>query len=121
MQAVRAAFKPEFLNRLDDLVLFDALGTAELGRIVLQQVAALQRRLAERRLRLAVSENALEWLVLTGYNPAYGARPLRRLVQSAIGDQLAKEILAGRIPDGSTVGVDVAGEPTAERLVLSVD
>jgi ATP-dependent Clp protease ATP-binding subunit ClpB len=110
MASVRAAFKPEFLNRLDDIVLFDALGTEELGRIVLQQVASLQRRLAERRLRL----------VLTGYNPAYGARPLRRLVQTSIGDQLAKEILAGLIPDGATVRVDVAGdEPTTEHLVIT--
>src|SRR6185312_8572588 len=120
MQAVRAAFKPEFLNRLDDIVLFDALGTEELGRIVLQQVASLQRRLADRRLTLEVSDAAQEWLVLTGYNPAYGARPLRRLVQTSIGDQLAKEILSGQIPDGSTVRVDVDGdEPTTERLVVT--
>jgi ATP-dependent Clp protease ATP-binding subunit ClpB len=120
MQAVRAAFKPEFLNRLDDIVLFDALGTEELGRIVLQQVASLQRRLADRRLTLEVSPAAQEWLVLTGYNPAYGARPLRRLVQTSIGDQLAREILSGSIPDGSTVRVDVDGdEPTTERLVVT--
>ncbi|MBR7834969.1 ATP-dependent chaperone ClpB [Actinospica durhamensis] len=120
MQSVRAAFKPEFLNRLDDIVLFDALGTEELGRIVLQQVASLQRRLADRRLTLQVSDAAQEWLVLTGYNPAYGARPLRRLVQTSIGDQLAREILSGRIPDGTTVRVDVDGdEPTTERLVVT--
>ncbi|WP_051451379.1 ATP-dependent chaperone ClpB [Actinospica robiniae] len=120
MQAVRAAFKPEFLNRLDDIVLFDALGTEELGRIVLQQVASLQRRLSDRRLTLEVSDAAQEWLVLTGFNPAYGARPLRRLVQTSIGDQLAREILSGHIPDGSTVRVDVDGaEPTTERLVVT--
>ena len=108
MNLVRATFKPEFLNRLDDIVLFDALGTEELGLIVEQQVARLQRRLADRRLTLDVTAAARDWLVLTGYDPAYGARPLRRLVQSAIGDQLAKAILSGRVRDGATVRVDVA-------------
>ena len=108
MSLVRATFKPEFLNRLDDIVLFDALGMEELGRIVEQQVDRLQKRLADRRLTLDVTAAARDWLVLTGYDPAYGARPLRRLVQSAIGDQLAKEILAGRVRDGATVRVDVA-------------
>jgi ATP-dependent Clp protease ATP-binding subunit ClpB len=124
MQTVRASFKPEFLNRLDDIVLFDPLGTDELGLIVRQQVASLQKRLADRRLTLRVTEDAQEWLVLTGYSTTYGARPLRRLVQSAIGDQLAREILAGRVPDGSTVTVDVdqdEADPTAERLVVVVE
>ncbi|HXR69927.1 ATP-dependent chaperone ClpB [Actinocrinis sp.] len=108
LNLVRATFKPEFLNRLDDIVLFDALGTEELGLIVEQQVARLQRRLADRRLTLDVTAAARDWLVLTGYDPAYGARPLRRLVQSAIGDELAKAILAGRVRDGATVRVEVA-------------
>jgi ATP-dependent Clp protease ATP-binding subunit ClpB len=108
LNLVRATFKPEFLNRLDDIVIFDALGTEELGLIVEQQVNRLQRRLADRRLTLDVTPAARDWLVLTGYDPAYGARPLRRLVQSAIGDQLAKAILAGRVRDGATVRVDVA-------------
>jgi len=108
MNLVRTTFKPEFLNRLDDIVLFDALGTEELGRIVEQQVERLQRRLADRRLELDVTPAARDWLVLTGYDPAYGARPLRRLVQSSIGDQLAKAILAGKVLDGSTVRVDVS-------------
>ncbi|HEV2346552.1 MAG TPA: ATP-dependent chaperone ClpB [Actinocrinis sp.] len=108
MNLVRATFKPEFLNRLDDIVLFDALGTAELGLIVEQQVDRLQRRLTDRRLTLDVTAAARDWLVLTGYDPAYGARPLRRLVQSAIGDQLAKAILAGEVRDGTTVRVDVS-------------
>jgi ATP-dependent Clp protease ATP-binding subunit ClpB len=108
MNLVRATFKPEFLNRLDDIVLFDALGTEELGRIVEQQVDRLQRRLADRRLTLDVTPAARDWLVLTGYDPAYGARPLRRLVQSSIGDQLAKAILSGDVRDGSTVRVDVS-------------
>ncbi|HWG28360.1 ATP-dependent chaperone ClpB [Actinospica sp.] len=123
MQTVRASFKPEFLNRLDDIVLFDPLGTDELGLIVRHQVASLQKRLADRRLTLHVTDAAQEWLVLTGYSAAYGARPLRRLVQTAIGDQLAKEILAGHVPDGATVTVDVdqdETDPTAEHLVVSV-
>ena len=123
MQTVRASFKPEFLNRLDDIVLFDPLGTDELGLIVRQQVASLQKRLADRRLTLHVTEDAQEWLVLTGYSPTYGARPLRRLVQASIGDQLAREILAGNVPDGSTVTVDVdqdEADPTAEHLVVTV-
>ncbi|MGH3415205.1 MAG: ATP-dependent chaperone ClpB, partial [Actinocrinis sp.] len=108
MNLVRVTFKPEFLNRLDDIVLFDALGTEELGQIVEQQVDRLQRRLTDRRLTLNVTMAARDWLVLTGYDPAYGARPLRRLVQSAIGDQLARAILSGGVRDGSTVRVDVS-------------
>ncbi|MFI6848610.1 ATP-dependent chaperone ClpB [Kitasatospora sp. NBC_00085] len=106
LEAVRAAFKPEFLNRLDDIVVFDPLGTAELSRIVDLQVARLGERLRERRLTLQVSEAARDWLALTGYDPAYGARPLRRLVQSAIGDQLARAILSGQVHDGDTVVVE---------------
>ncbi|GLW68749.1 chaperone protein ClpB [Kitasatospora phosalacinea] len=114
LETVRRSFKPEFLNRLDDIVVFDPLGTEELSRIVDLQVAALSRRLHERRLTLEVTPAARDWLSLTGYDPAYGARPLRRLVQSAIGDQLAKEILSGRVHDGSTVVVDHDG--TSDRL-----
>ncbi|MBD0669555.1 ATP-dependent chaperone ClpB [Streptomyces sp. CBMA156] len=104
--AVRSAFKPEFLNRLDDIVVFEPLGTAELSRIVDLQVARLGERLRERRLTLDVSAAARDWLALTGYDPAYGARPLRRLVQSAIGDQLARAILSGTVHDGDTVLVE---------------
>ncbi|MGW2249378.1 ATP-dependent chaperone ClpB [Kitasatospora sp. NPDC001660] len=106
LDSVRAAFKPEFLNRLDDIVVFDPLGTGELSRIVDLQVARLGERLRERRLTLQVSEAARDWLALTGYDPAYGARPLRRLVQSAIGDQLARAILSGQVHDGDTVLVE---------------
>jgi ATP-dependent Clp protease ATP-binding subunit ClpB len=106
MVAVHAAFKPEFLNRLDDVVIFDPLGTEELSRIVELQVAQLGRRLADRRLTLDVSPAAREWLALTGYDPAYGARPLRRLVQREIGDRLARALLAGEIRDGDAVVVD---------------
>jgi len=110
MSIVRSAFKPEFLNRLDDVILFDALSLAELTRIVDLQVAALGRRLSGRRLGLEVTPAALEWLALTGYDPAYGARPLRRLVQTAIGDQLARALLAGEIRDGDTVVVDLGDD-----------
>jgi len=121
LAVVRATFKPEFLNRLDDIILFDALSTEELAQIVDLQVAALARRLAERRLTLDVTPAAREWLALTGFDPVFGARPLRRLVQSAIGDQLAMALLAGEIVDGDTVLVDLdtaadALTVTAERL-----
>ncbi|WP_440067905.1 ATP-dependent chaperone ClpB [Streptosporangium sp. OZ121] len=107
MAAVRNAFKPEFLNRLDDVIQFDALGTEELSRIVDLQVVHLARRLADRRLTLTVTPAARDWLALTGYDPLYGARPLRRLVQSAIGDKLAKEVLSGEVQDGDEVLVDL--------------
>ncbi|MFE9393209.1 ATP-dependent chaperone ClpB [Streptomyces sp. NPDC006784] len=106
LAAVRSAFRPEFLNRLDDLVVFSALAGDELRRIARLQVDALQTRLAERRLTLDVTPAALDWLATEGNDPAYGARPLRRLVQTAIGDQLAREILAGEVRDGDTVRVD---------------
>ena len=107
MNVVRSTFKPEFLNRLDDVIVFDALGTDELGRIVDLQVARLARRLGDRRLTLTVTPAAREWLALTGFDPVYGARPLRRLVQSAIGDQLARALLSGQLADGDQVVVDV--------------
>src|SRR5690242_16183803 len=112
MAVVRTHFKPEFLNRLDDVVVFHALSTEELGQIVDIQLAVLGRRLAQRRLTLDVSEAAREWLAMNGFDPVFGARPLRRLVQSSIGDQLAKELLAGDVREGDTVRVDL--DPTAE-------
>ena len=105
MAVVRQSFKPEFINRLDEIVLFDALGSEELTQIVGLQINALQRRLTDRRITLAVDEGAMEWLAMTGYDPVYGARPLRRLVQSAIGDELARGLLNGSIRDGETVKV----------------
>ena len=108
MASVHAAFKPEFLNRLDEVVLFDALTVEELARIVELQVKELGHRLKGRRLNLEVSEGARAWLAVTGFDPAYGARPLRRLVQREIGDRLARAILAGEIMDGDTVEVDTA-------------
>ena len=110
MEVVRKAFKPEFVNRLDDIVVFDALGPAELTRIVDLQVSLLAARLADRRLRLTVTDAARQWLSLTGYDPVYGARPLRRLVQKAIGDRLAKALLSGEIRDGNEVVVDRVGD-----------
>jgi ATP-dependent Clp protease ATP-binding subunit ClpB len=107
MSMVRTTFKPEFLNRLDEVVIFDALGTEELTRIVDLQVDRLAARLRDRRLTLTVTPAAREWLALTGFDPVYGARPLRRLVQSAIGDQLARAVLAGEVRDGDEVLVDV--------------
>jgi ATP-dependent Clp protease ATP-binding subunit ClpB len=107
LNAVREHFKPEFLNRLDDIVVFHPLSTLELTPIVDIQVDALARRLESRRLTLDVSAAAKEWLAINGFDPLYGARPLRRLVQTALGDQLAKAILAGAVQDGQTVVVDL--------------
>jgi ATP-dependent Clp protease ATP-binding subunit ClpB len=116
LKAVRANFKPEFLNRLDDVIIFDALSTEELTKIVDLQIDRLAHRLADRRLTLTVTDGAREWLALTGYDPGYGARPLRRLVQSSIGDQLARELLGGEIRDGDEVVVDV--DEAADTLTV---
>ncbi|MFD4896907.1 ATP-dependent chaperone ClpB [Streptomyces sp. NPDC058411] len=110
LEVVRASFKPEFLNRLDDLVVFSALSGDELAHIAGLQVTRLAGRLADRRIHLDVTPDALAWLAEEGSDPAYGARPLRRLIQTAIGDRLAKEILAGEVKDGDTVRVDRAGD-----------
>ncbi|QNE76413.1 ATP-dependent chaperone ClpB [Streptomyces finlayi] len=110
LDVVRASFKPEFLNRLDDLVVFSALSGEELSHIAGLQIGRLAKRLADRRLTLDVTPDALAWLAEKGNDPAYGARPLRRLIQTAIGDRLAKEILAGEITDGDTVRVDRVGD-----------
>jgi ATP-dependent Clp protease ATP-binding subunit ClpB len=118
MAAVRASFKPEFLNRLDDVIIFDSLSTSELTRIVDIQVARLAKRLSARRLLLSVTPAAKDWLALTGFDPVYGARPLRRLIQSAIGDKLAKALLTGVITDGDEVVVDLDG--SAAELTVKV-
>ena len=117
MAAVRASFKPEFLNRLDDIVVFDTLSQEQLGRIVEISVKRLAERLAQRRLTLQVTPAAREWLADEGYDPAYGARPLRRLVQTQIGDRLAKALLAGQIKDGDDVTVDVSASEDGLQLV----
>jgi ATP-dependent Clp protease ATP-binding subunit ClpB len=106
MAMVRTHFKPEFLNRLDDIVVFQALDKTELGQIVELNIDRLTERLAEKRLQLAVTPAARAWLAESGYDPIYGARPLRRLMQQQIDDQLANLILAGQISDGSMVKVD---------------
>jgi ATP-dependent Clp protease ATP-binding subunit ClpB len=108
MALVRKSFKPEFLNRLDDIIMFDALTVEELGKIVAIQIQNLGKRLADRRITLQVTDAAVEWLSLNGFDPLYGARPLRRLIQTSIGDQLARRVLSGEIVDGSTVTVDCA-------------
>jgi ATP-dependent Clp protease ATP-binding subunit ClpB len=116
MAAVHATFKPELLNRLDEVVIFDPLSTQELAHIVELQVDILSRRLEDRRINLEVTEAAREWLAITGYDPAYGARPLRRLVQREIGDRLARALLEGVVRDGGTVVVERDLE--ADTLVL---
>jgi ATP-dependent Clp protease ATP-binding subunit ClpB len=107
-ELVQQSFRPEFLNRLDDMVVFQALTEDDLGQIVSLYVDRLARRLSDRRLELAVTPQARGWLAERGYDPVYGARPLRRLMQRQIDDQLARAILAGDVRDGDTVRVDVA-------------
>ena len=119
LQVVQRQFKPEFLNRLDDIVVFHSLGTEQLTSIVDIQVAKLAARLAQRRLNLEVTDGAREWLALNGFDPIYGARPLRRLVQSAIGDKLAKELLSGEVRDGDTVRVDIPDIEAGDALTVN--
>ena len=116
MAAVHATFKPEFLNRLDEVVIFDPLSTHELSRIVGLQVELLARRLQDRRIGLQVTPAAREWLARSGYDPAYGARPLRRLLQREIGDRLARALLSGEVRDGGTVVADLDAQ--GDTLVL---
>ncbi|WP_256842078.1 ATP-dependent chaperone ClpB [Ornithinimicrobium cryptoxanthini] len=112
MATVRTAFKPEFLNRLDEVVIFDPLAREELATIVGLQVEQLAARLADRRITLSATDAASAWLAERGYDPAYGARPLRRLIQTEIGDRLARDLLAGEVTDGQQVVVDVAEDRT---------
>ncbi|MDN6302585.1 MAG: AAA family ATPase, partial [Brachybacterium sp.] len=118
MQVVRASFKPEFLNRLDDIVMFEALDREQLGSIVALQIQEVAERLRERRIALEVDESATRWLAAEGFDPLYGARPLKRLVQKEIGDGLARLILRGQVQDGQSVAVS-AGED-GPGLVLTV-
>ncbi len=117
---VRQSFKPEFLNRLDEIVTFDALSKEDLTHIVDIQLGLLEQRLAVRRITIDVTDAAKEWLADTGYDPAYGARPLRRLIQTAIGDRLAKAILAGTVTDGGKVVVDRADDVDAADTGLEL-
>ena len=120
MQAVRGAFKPEFLNRLDDIIVFDPLSLDEIGQIVDLQVAQVAARLASRRIALDVTSGARDILAVEGYDPAYGARPLRRLIQREIGDQLARMLLSGEVHDGDTVTADAAPDGK-QGLTLTVE
>jgi ATP-dependent Clp protease ATP-binding subunit ClpB len=119
MNVVRNAFKPEFLNRLDEIVLFDALGTEELSRIVEINLKRLNARLADRRITVQATDGAKEWLALTGFDPVYGARPLRRLIQTTIEDALARKVLAGEVLEGDTVTFDVDESADGLRIVES--
>ncbi|KAB5869126.1 ATP-dependent chaperone ClpB [Bifidobacterium adolescentis] len=121
MDAVHMQFKPEFINRLDELVMFHPLTREELGGIVDIQVAQVSARLTARRITLDVTDSAREWLANTGYDPAYGARPLRRLVQTEVGDQLARMLLAGEVHDGDTVLVDQTGGDHLELSAWAAD
>jgi ATP-dependent Clp protease ATP-binding subunit ClpB len=117
--AVRAAFKPEFVNRLDDIVVFSALSHDDLAQIVSLYVDRLSRRLAGRRLSLAVTPAARGWLATNGYDPIYGARPLRRLMQHEIDDRLAMALLGGAVRDGDTVLVDAASDGSGLSVVAA--
>ena len=119
ISAVRQAFKPEFINRLDELVVFDALTPEQLAQIVALGVQKLEQRLAERRLQIQVDADAREWLAERGYDPIYGARPLRRLMQHEIDDRLARALLAGKVHDGDTVRVSVATDTDGLTLVTA--
>lgn len=112
LEMVRSSFKPEFINRLDEIVIFNSLSADDLAKIVQIQLTSLQDRLSDRRISIEVTVGAIEWLVRHGIDPLYGARPLRRLIQSAIGDELARDILSGRINDGSNVSIDVSDDST---------
>ena len=107
MGAVRQAFRPEFLNRLDDVVMFDPLSMADLGRIVETNLAKLNSRLAERRITIAVTDAGKDWLAMAGFDPIYGARPLRRLMQTTIDDQLARKVLSGQVQEGDTATFNI--------------
>ena len=119
LEVVHQAFRPEFLNRLDDIIMFQPLSAENLGQIVGLQIKSMAKRLEDRRLTLNVTPAALEWLGKTGYDPAFGARPLRRLVQREIGDRLARGILSGAIHDGDTVTVDVNPDVASDGLSVT--
>jgi len=107
MAEVRHTFRPEFLNRLDDIILFHRLQRADMGKIVDIQMGRLQRLLADRKITIELNDQARSWIANRGYDPAYGARPLKRVIQRHMQDPLAEQILAGRIKDGETVKVTV--------------
>ena len=108
LDAVKASFRPEFLNRVDDIIVFHRLGRAHMGPIVEIQLNRLKGLLKERDIALELTDAGRDWLAAEGYDPAYGARPLKRVIQREVQDRLAEEIIAGRIVDGQTVVVDAA-------------
>ena len=110
MDAVRKNFRPEFINRVDEIVFFNALGRDVMAGIVKIQIANLEKRLAERRITLQISDNAIKWLADNGYDSVFGARPLKRLIMSAVEDKIADLILTGTVVDGGTVFVDTHGK-----------
>ena len=116
MGAVRQAFRPEFLNRLDDIVMFDPLSEADLTRIVDINLERLNARMAERRISVEVTPAGKQWLARTGFDPVYGARPLRRLIQTSVENPLARSVLSGEVTEGSTVSFDV--DEDADKLVI---
>jgi ATP-dependent Clp protease ATP-binding subunit ClpB len=120
-EALRAHFRPEFLNRLDETIIFHSLRAEELRQIVELQVARLRQRLEDRKLGLELDGPALDWLASAGYDPVYGARPLKRAIQRELETPIAKAILAGTFPEGSTIAVDVddSGEPARLRFQLA--
>jgi len=120
MDLVRRSFRPEFLNRLDEIILFNRLGRKEMKRIVDIQLRHLQQLLAERKIVLDVDEKAKTWLANTGYDPVYGARPLKRVIQRALQNPLANMLLSGAIKDGDTVTVTVAGWPSSPSTAASL-
>ena len=117
MTTVRATFRPEFLNRLDDIIMFDPLSMADLTRIVDTNIAKLNARMADRRIRVEVTDAGKEWLARAGFDPVYGARPLRRQIQTTIEDQLARRVLAGQITEGSTVTFDGTEDGDGLRIL----
>ena len=110
MDAVRAHFRPEFLNRLDETIIFDRLGREDMGGIVEIQLARLEKRLAKRNISLAINEDAKVWLADEGYDPVFGARPLKRVIQRALQDPLAELLLAGDVKDGDAIPVSAGSE-----------
>jgi ATP-dependent Clp protease ATP-binding subunit ClpB len=117
LEIVRQQFRPEFLNRLDGMVMFEPLSREQLAKVADIQIGQLQRRLDDRRITLTVSDEATAWLVEHGFDPVYGARPLRRLIQTAVGDKLAKGLLAGEVRDGSSVRIGTV--PDGSELTLT--
>jgi ATP-dependent Clp protease ATP-binding subunit ClpB len=121
MDAVRAHFRPEFLNRLDETIIFDRLGREDMGGIVEIQLARLKKRLLARKIELDLDEGAMKWLADEGYDPVFGARPLKRVIQRALQDQLAEMLLSGDVVDGSTVHISAgpSGLLVGDRISAS--